>query len=306
MMHRRLTATACAVLILASAACTPAAPALPSDANPVTVSERVTGSGGSAFLDEITTFEWSDDGRRAGDLLSWIPRDAGSSDPATATRAGTTAHAIAAYLADHYKDVNDAGRTNPALIHAYAAALIPYLGAMVGDPKGTSGFQPLDSLDSSMASTAKVFAAMATDAADRTFVDAASSRADTYEKRFADLAATDPTLSNPDWRNELLPAARIRGLIKAAARLAGRQPDPTTQRSIYELQYMVVSRMVRGSAPSIGPEYFNPDGTLKSTDEIDGPFSRYNAELGSFLMSYPQITDAIKDFQHTFTAVGEP
>jgi len=306
-MYRRLTATACAFMVLVSAACTPSAPALPTDASPAAVSEEVRGSGGSSFLGDITSYEWPDDGRHAGELLSWIPRDAKTSDPETANRAGATAHAIATFLADHYNEVKGAGATNPALIQAYATALIPYLGAMVGDPNGTSGFEPLDSLDSSMPRTAEVFAVMATDAAaDHTFIDAASSHADTYEKQFADLAAADPTLSSPNWRNDLLPAARIRGLIKAGSRLAGRQPDPTTQRSVYELQYLVVSRMVRGSAPFISPEYFNPDGSLKSADEIDGPWSRYNAQLGSYLTSYPQITDAIKVFQDTFTAIGQP
>jgi len=64
--------------------------------------------------------------------------------------------------------------------------------------------------------------------------------------------------------------------------------------------------MVRGSAPFISPEYFNPDGSLKSADEIDGPWARYNAQLGSYLTSYPQITGAIKAFQDTFTAIGQP
>ncbi len=112
-MYRRLTATACAFMVLVSAACTPSAPALPTDASPAAVSEKVRGSGGSSFLGDITSFERPDDGRHAGELLSWIPRDAKSSDPETANRAGATAHAIATFLADHYNDVKERAQPTP-------------------------------------------------------------------------------------------------------------------------------------------------------------------------------------------------
>src|SRR5262249_19630117 len=176
--------------VLLSAACSPSAPELPSDTSPAAVADRLTGSGGSAFLSDITTHEWPDDGRRAGELLSWIPRDAGSSDQATAARAGAPAHALAVFLADHYSERKSSGGLNPALIQSYAGALIPYVRAMVGDPTGTSGFEPLDGLDTDMPRTASVFAAMASDPkANEMFTNAAKKSGAAFEQDFADAVA---------------------------------------------------------------------------------------------------------------------
>jgi hypothetical protein len=306
-MRIAIAVVMCATALVA-AACSPSAPALPTDTNPDKLAGQISGAEGTAFLRDITTHEWPDEGQRAGELLSWIPRDARSSDSATAARAGATTHALAAFLADHYTEVKDAGSTNPALIQSYTAALIPYLGAMVGDPSGTSGFEPLDRLGSPMQRTALVFAVIAGDAAaNREFTDAAKNRAAKYEQQFAGYAAADPSLSKPDPRREPLAwAARLLGLVAAGDRLAN--PDsaePLSFRPATEVQYEIVSRMVGRSDPRISPDYFNPDGTLKPPDKVgNGAWSLYDSQLANYLASYPRLSDAIAEFDRMYLSIA--
>jgi hypothetical protein len=306
-MRITLAVVVCATALIA-AACSPSAPALPTDISPDKLAGQISGADGTAFLRDVTTHEWSDEGQRAGEMLSWIPRDAGSSDTATAARAGTTAHALAEFLADHYTEVKDAGSANPALIQSYAAALIPYSGAMVGDPSGTSGFEPLDRLGSPMQRTALVFAVIARDdAANRELTDAAKNRASEYEQQFANYAAADPSLTKPDPRREPLAwAARLLGLVAAGDRLAN--PDtamPLSIRPATEVQYEIVSRMVRRSDPRISPEYFNPDGTLKSPDKVgNSAWSLYDSQLANYLASYPRLSAAVSEFDSTYLSIA--
>lgn len=291
-----------------TAACSPSTPALPTDTSPDKVAGQISGGEGTAFLRDITIHEWPDEGQRAGELLSWIPRDARSSNSPTAARSGTTAHALAAFLADHYTEVKDAGSTNPALIRSYAAALAPYLGAMVGDPSSTSGFDPLDRLGSPMQRTALVFAVIAGDgAANREFTDAAKNRAAEYEQQFASYAAADPSLSKPDPRRESLAwAARLLGLVAAGDQLSN--PDsavPLSFRPATDVQYEIVSRMVRRSDPRISPEYFNPDGILMSPDQVgNDAWSLYDSQLANYLATYPKLSDAITEFDSTYLSIA--
>ncbi len=118
-------------------------PSCPPSTDTAAIADRVTGPDGQAFLRDITTASWDDDGHRAAELFAWVPRDAQSTDRAAATRAGQTAHAIASFLADEREKIAGAP-ANPALWQAFAQSLVPYLGAMVGDESGVVGFEPLD------------------------------------------------------------------------------------------------------------------------------------------------------------------
>jgi hypothetical protein len=291
-----------------SAACAPSAPTLPTDTSPPAIAMKMAGSGGPAFLSDITHYEWSDDGARAGELLSWIPRDAGSSDPIVAARAGKTAHVVGGFLADQYMNVKGAGAKNPALIQSYAATLIPYLGAMVGDPMGTSDFEPLDGLDTEMPRTASVFAVMASDPkANSMFTEAADNRAAAYEREFADVAAANPSSADsPAQQDNLARAARLLGLNAAGARLAGKESqNSTTSHAKTNLAYVVVSRMLRGQDPHFSLEYFTPNGSLKSPDQVgSAQWSLYDAQLFNYLATYPAITDAIYNFGRTYGSIA--
>lgn len=306
-MCRRFFAAGLAILLICCTACSNSSePDLASVANPAAASQKLTGADGPTFLREISTYEWSDDGKRAAASLAWIPADATSADPTVAQRAGRTAHAIAEFLAGDWQGTKAASAENPALFEAYAKALIPYQAALVGGSTGTAGFAPLESPDGKMPKTAQLFAAMSGRPAGRSFIEAAASRATSYEEQFANYAAANPTLPHTEpGQEELLLAARLRGLISAGTRLAGEQTVPPTETSLYELQFMVVSRMVRGRDPRISPEFFNPDGSLRSADQIDGgSWSRYNAELASVLAPFPRLTEAIETFGETAQAIA--
>jgi hypothetical protein len=301
-------AVGAATALLLSGACAPSSPELPSDASPAAVADRVTGSGGSAFLSDITTYEWPDDGRRAADLLSWIPRDANSSDRATAARAGTTAHALATFLADHYSDIKNSVGRNPALIQSYAGALVPYLGAMVGDPTETSGFEPLDELDSNMPRTASTFAVMNTDAqASAIFAEAANKRGATYQGNFANAVAVDPSsATSPAQHDTLARAARLLGLVGAGNRLAGAtSSEMTAAHARTEVAYAVASKMLRGPNPYFSPEYLTPDGTLKQPDQVENAaWSLYDTQLANYLATYPPITKAVDQFVSRYESIA--
>ena len=308
LMMRVILAVITPLAVLFSAACASSAPELPGDTSPATVADKLTGANGSAFLTDITTYAWSDHGLRAGDLLNWIPRDAGSSDPATATRAGNTAHALAAFLADQYKNVKDAGSKNPLLIQSYAAALVPYLGAMVGDSTGTSGFNPLDGLDTDMPSTALVFTVLASDPkANDVATDGADNRAAAYVRRFADAAAADASSAGSQEALEnLRRAARLLGLVAAGARLAGKEsPNTTGAHAKTDVAFEVATRMLRGTDPHFSAEYFAPNGSLKSPSEVgDEGWSLYDSQLFNYLATYPAITDAIDRFGRTYSSIA--
>ncbi|MCV7280833.1 hypothetical protein H7J88_14380 [Mycolicibacterium flavescens] len=282
-------------------------PELPSSTDTAAIAERVTGSDGPIFLRDIASTEWQDDGRRAGDLFAWIPQNAQSSDRQTATRAGESAHAIASFIADE-KDALDGAPANSALWQSFARSLTPYLGAMVGDERGIAGFPPLDGLDSAMRRTAAVFAMMHRDPeAIRLFTEAATERAHTFETGFAETAAAEPTLTRSgDALEDLMRAARLRGLLAAGAHIADPEsPVATPMHAQTEVMYQVASRSARPGNPHISPEFFR-DGRLLSPEEIpESNWSIYDSQLTVYLAPFRQISDAIRQFGQRFVVVAD-
>jgi hypothetical protein len=287
--------------------CTSAAePELPPSSDIAAVAGRITGPDGQEFLRDITYAAWDDQGRRAAELLAWIPQTAQSSDPVTAERAGTTAHAVAAFLADERETIVDAP-ANPRLWQAFADGLIPYLGAMVGDERGIDGFEPLDGLESQMPRTLSLFAAIATRTeADDVFTAAASERATLYEAAFAKSAVAEPMMADR-WpaQHELLRAARLRGLLAGAQYLVN--PDsgrPMPFAAQTKLAFEVASLTARPGDPHINAEFFD-DGRLRPPSDIpDTEWSIYDSQLTVFLASWPRINDAVQQFGRTFSLIA--
>jgi hypothetical protein len=279
-------------------------PELPSTDAPA-VADRITGSDGQAFLREITTARWDDDGRGAAALFAWIPRDAPSTDQASADRAGKTAHAIASFLADNRASFATAP-SNPALWQAFAQSLVPYVGAMVGDESGVVGFEPLDGSRSPMQHTVAVFAAMTKNAdADRIVTDGATARVHTYETAFAKAALAEPLSADRDAaQRALLLAARLRSLIDAGAYLANPDsPRPSPRHAQTEVAYQVVSLTARPDDPYIDERFFR-DGRLLSPSEIpEEDWSIYDAQLSAFLTTSPQVLNAIDQFGHAYDVI---
>lgn len=293
-------------LLLALVGCTSdAEPTLPSSADPATISDRIAGSDGPEFLRDITAAAWPDDGRRAADLFAWIPRDAQSTDLSAATRAGQTAHAIASFIADAGDEPENAP-ANPALWQAFAHSLAPYVGAMVSDPTGVVGFEPLDGPGSQMRRTAALFAAMTKDDdANQVFTGAAAERAHAYEAAFAKAAVAEPMLADRGpAQTDLLRAAALRSLVDTGAQLTKKGPTATPAHAQTELAYQVAALTARPDDPHISEKFFR-DGRLLPPSEIAAEdWSIYDAQLTVYLTPWPRINEAIRQFGREYDVIA--
>lgn len=295
-----------AVLLTLVGCTSDAEPELPSSTDTAAIVERVTGPDGQAFLREITSASWKDDGRRAAELFAWIPRDASSTDHAAADRAGKTAHAIAAFLADNRESFASAP-ANPALWQAFAQSLVPYLGAMVGDDSGVVGFEALDGSGSQMRHTTSMFAAMTKNSeSDRILTDAASARAQTYEAAFAKAAVAQPSSADRgDAQRELLQAARLRSLIDTGAHLAHPETEQlTSAHAQTEVAYQVVSLTARADDPHIDGKFFRDGRLLSPSDIAEEDWSIYDSQLTVYLATSPRINDAIQQFGRAYDLIA--
>lgn len=259
------------------------------------------------FLHDITTYRWEDGGSQADDLFAWIPRDAQSPNEADATRAGETAHAIASFLSEEFSEVASEP-ANPDLMRAFAASLIPYLGAMVGDASEVSGFAPLDGLDSPMRHTTALFAAMSrTGDPGAQFSKAAAERAGEYEKAFATTAAANSVSAGAgEPERNLLQAARLRALIAAGEYLADPQPsEPTAAHAQTQVTYEVASVTARAGNPTIDPKFFDGKGRLLPPDQIScKDWSVYDSQLSVYLAAPPAVNEAISAFGRVFQRIA--
>ncbi|MGV0815421.1 hypothetical protein ABQF34_26010 [Mycolicibacterium boenickei] len=295
-------------LLLTLVGCTSdAEPALPSSTDATAIADRLTGPDGQAFLWDITSASWDDDGRRAAELFAWIPRDAQSSDRTNAAQAGQAAHAIASFLADEQEKIAGAP-ANPELWHAFARSLVPYLGAMVGDTSAATDFDALDGPGSQMRRTGSLFAALTKNSdANRIFTDAASARAHTYESAFAKAAVADPLLADRgSAQKDLLRAARLRSLVAAGNHLANPNSEkPTPAHAQTELAYQVVSLTARPGDRHINDEFFS-GGRLMPPDQIaDAEWSIYDSQLTVYLAPWPRINEAIRQFSSAYDVIAQ-
>lgn len=295
-----------AVLLTLVGCTSDAGPELPSSTDTAAIADRVSGPNGKAFLRDITSASWNDDGQRAAELFAWIPREAQSTDRAKATRAGKAAQAIASFIADE-RDTIAAAPANPALWQAFAQSLVPYLGAMVGDDSGVTGFHRLDGLNSQMRHTTSMFAAITHKAdANRILTEAASGRAHTYEAAFAKAAVADPMSADRGTaQRDLLQAARLRSVVATGAHLADPKSEEfTPAHAQTELAYQVASLTARPDDPHIDGKFFS-GGRLKSPSEIAaGDWSIYDTQLSVYLARSGRINDAIRQFGDTYDVIA--
>ncbi len=305
-LKKAMFAIACAVAVVC-AGCSPSNPVLPSDMSPAAVSALLAGNDGTEFLREITRYNWPEDGQEPAKLFDWISIDAESSDQAASRQAGVAAHALAGFLADQSEQPRVAAVENPALLAAFAEALVPYQGAMVGDSRGTSGFEPLDKLDSDFQKTASVFAVMKSASPQEKFGSEAKTRAGMYEAQFAEFAAANPTLPIDRLERKYAQwSARLVGLLARSEQM----PMPSDRSSFpgaaaSELRFAIVSRMVSGHDPRISAEYFDKAGDLVSPASLKGgPLSLYNAQLINYLSAYPELESAVAKYEGTLRAIA--
>ncbi|WP_163795340.1 hypothetical protein [Mycolicibacterium sediminis] len=290
-------------LMVAGCAASKEAPTLPSE--PAAVAETILSPTGQDFLRDVTGYAWDDGGRRAGASMSWIAVDAHSPDPSIASRAGETASAIAAFLADD-KMLGDPP-ANPELWQSYSTILAPYLGAMVDDDGGVTGFVALDDFDSPMRRTVGLFVAMSRDAdAFGALATSASTRATGYEHAFAHTVAEHPSAAYDfEVKVGLFRAARLRAVVATAPYVAqpnSRQPTPTHEQT--QVAYDVASVTARAGTDTIDRRFFGADGRLLAPDDVGTEnWSVYDAQLTVYLAPLQPIIDVIRQYGRAFDGI---
>jgi len=185
----------------------------------------------NAFIEDLMTHQWADDGAAAGTLLNGtgaVPTDL--TDPtqiAQATRVGETMHAVDQWVGTHAPqllDVNAAdnqslGQVNPELTQALADANKPFIDDMLGNPLDHSqGFKPLDDLTNpEMPVMRDLFAVIDTnDQAAATLNEQAYANGLAYQANFEQSVINGEIPNSGDLQS----AGTLRGVIDTGARIA--------------------------------------------------------------------------------------
>jgi hypothetical protein len=203
---------AAALLAVVLAGCSTAEPPLPESTSPDAVHAMLTGSDGAAKLRDVSAYDWPDEGAKPAGYFTWIGPDAGSADDQTATRAGESARVIADVLAANRDDLES---VSPKLLDAYSGALVPYQGAMVGDPAGVRGFGSALEL----AAARNVFAVIGTD----DFAEKAHARGLQIAAEAAGKACKDTSLADSVATPAIRSAAYLFGLARSVREPVGQQ-----------------------------------------------------------------------------------
>jgi hypothetical protein len=321
MLMTRLTPFVVVAALLV-AGCGSQEPALPPVSDVGKIHELLIGPRGQDFLIKLSTYGWRDKGGRAAELFNWISRDAASVDTAAAARAGETAHALAVFVGDRDSELlnintgwfglrhQTVGALNPKLVQGYAAALIPFQGALACDPVDGKGFKSLGyDCAAILARSRPMFTVLNTDlqAAD-IFSDAAYKRMDAYIARFA--AGVVDRSKGFDQGPTL--AGTLLGLVTVGAARSGIRV-PTVQDGENRANYVTAKTVLANRAnPGLPPEYF-ANGALLSPDEIEQKLGRdvlaaYYASLAIYLNGVDDAESHIsKDFRQAYwTATGKP
>jgi len=315
---RRISLVFCLALLF-SAACASSDPALPAKDDPIAVHDALVGPQGQDFLSKITTHDWPGDGARAGEAFAWIAREAMSADPAVSTRAGEAAHALASFLSGNSSQLLDistgwfglghttAGNLNPKLVQAYAAALVPYQGALACYPGDVRGFESRNKdCASALADARSALVVLNTDnQAATAFAEAAYRQMDTYFSRFAS-GVVDPSRRFDEGP---VTAGRLLGLLQAASSESGikvRAPLEEASQANYLLAKALLSSDSNSGIPA---EYFS-GGTLMSPTEISeklgaDAIAGYDDSLRTYLTNRNNVESFIShDFYDTYRDVA--
>jgi hypothetical protein len=308
------------VFALVLAGCGTHEPALPPASDNDKIHDLLVGPGRDEFLSGLSSYAWPDGGARAGKLFDWIVPDSASANTAVASRAGQTAHALAAFLGSHESALlnistgwlgmkhRTLGALNPKLTQSYASALIPFQRALACDPTAPSGFAQLDKSCAAAIPTARsVFILINTDGkAAKIFTDAAYGNMDSLIKRFAQ-GLIDPT-------NHFDEGPRIAGTLLGLVHAGADQSKvdaPTVQSEENRANYLTASIVIpRGTNPGLPPEYFS-NGQLMSPDEIShqiGPhaLAGYYASLALYLRNVDSAESRIStDLRRAYWAASK-
>lgn len=186
----------------------------------------------TAFMEDLFTHQWADNGAAAGTLLNGtgaVPTDL--TDPTQmeqATRAGQIMHAVDAYVGGDATpqlldipgtDGQSVGQVNPELTQALAEANRPYIDDMLGNPLDDSqGFRPLDDMKNpEMPIMRDLFAVIDSNAdAATTLNSQAYLNGLQYQANFEQSIIDGGTVNTGDLQS----AGTLRGVIDSAANIA--------------------------------------------------------------------------------------
>lgn len=200
------------------------------------VHTELTGADGmtpnGAFIEDLFTHQWADDGAAAGTLLNGagaIPTDL--TDPTQmdqALRAGQIMHAVDSYVGGENTpklldipgtDGQSVGQVNPELTQALAEANKPYIDDMLGNSLDSSqGFLPLDDMKNpEMPVMRDLFAVIDSNAdAATTLNSQAYLNGLQYQANFEQSIIDGGTVNTGDLQS----AGTLRGVIDSAANIA--------------------------------------------------------------------------------------
>ncbi|GAS88993.1 hypothetical protein [Mycolicibacterium brisbanense] len=305
MRPSKIAALTAAALSLILPSCTTAQPALPDPSDPYQLRDRVASATGQQFLKDVTIFKWKDHGARVAHLFTWVPEWSTASVPTERQAAADTAYGIVTFLADtaptllKLDKANNGnvtvGDINPAIVESYTNAVIPFLGAMVGDPGNVAGFQPLDPLDSTMPRTFAAFTVLGTTATSSADLGAAIvNLTDHYREVLANSLAANPVDDN-SISTQVARLAQLFGLAFASELKAPASSpyifDPEVVRT--ELDYTLARATIVGPNEDVDRRYFDVGGKLLAPEyvrqhlgeaawaEYSGMLSRYVARSNS-------------------------
>jgi hypothetical protein len=305
--------------LLSSAACATSDPTLPAPDDPNAVHDALVGPQGQDFLSKITTHDWPDDGARAGEIFAWIPRDASSPDPAASARAGEAAQALASFLGGNSSqllsistgwfglDHTTAGGLNPKLVQAYAAALVPFQGALACYSGDVQGFEPLGKDCSSVLANARnALVVLNTDRqAGTSFAEAAYKQMDTYFSRFAS-GVVDPSHR---FNEGPVTAGRLLGLLQAASSQSGiKVRAPLEEAS--QANFLLAKALIASDPNSGIPAQYFSGSALMSPTEISEKLGAdavagYDDSLRTYLTNRNNVESFVShDFYDTYRDVA--
>lgn len=297
-------------VLLVTTSCGTSAPPVPSERSPAALHQLLTGPDGSAFLTSLSTHAWDDGGTEAAELFEWIGRDATSPDSTMATHAGEAAEVLARFLSDERDKLLDipsgfldidhttVGTLNPALVSAYADALIPFQGRLVCDYRTTVGFDLIaDGCDDSIVAARPIFEVLGSNpAAFEHFSDAIHTRIAEYIELFAD---NDPTSSSNPYPSMLAYSGRLLGLLAVGARQAASAP-PDIEDEIVNVNYVLAESILRRTPASQFPARYIQSGQILAPADIrqrlgDDEYSAYVQSLATFLHKAANVDEMVDD-----------
>ena len=200
------------------------------------VHSELVGTGGqppnTAFIEDLFTHQWADDGAAAGTLLNGtgaVPTDL--TDPTQmeqAMRAGEIMHAVDSYVGGENTpklldipgtDGQSVGQVNPELTQALAEANKPYIDDMLGNSLDDSqGFRPLDDVKNpEMPVMRDLFAVIDSNQDAATILNSqAYLNGLQYQANFEQSIIDGGTVNTGDLQS----AGTLRGVIDSAANIA--------------------------------------------------------------------------------------